>query len=36
MPPEYPSLRIGTEEYGVDILRVLEIRSHEAPTRQRA
>jgi purine-binding chemotaxis protein CheW len=30
---EYLSLRLGNEEYGIDILRVQEIRSHEQPTR---
>ena len=30
---EYLSLRLGSEEYGIDILRVQEIRSHEQPTR---
>ena len=30
---EYLSFRIGTEEYGIDILRVQEIRSYEPPTR---
>ena len=29
---EYLSLRLGAEEYGIDILRVQEIRSYEAPT----
>jgi purine-binding chemotaxis protein CheW len=33
MPKEYLSFRLGGEEYGVDILRVQEIRSYEAPTR---
>ena len=33
MPKEFLSFRLGTEEYGVDILRVQEIRSYEAPTR---
>ena len=32
-PGEYLSLRLGAEEYGIDILRVQEIRSYEAPTR---
>ncbi len=30
---EYLSFRLGDEEYGIDILRVQEIRSYEAPTR---
>jgi purine-binding chemotaxis protein CheW len=30
---EYLSFRVGDEEYGIDILRVQEIRSYEAPTR---
>jgi len=30
---EYLSYRLGSEEYGVDITRVQEIRSYEAPTR---
>ena len=30
---EYLSFRLGTEEYGIDILLVQEIRSYEAPTR---
>ena len=30
---EYLSFRIGAEEYGIDILRVQEIRSYEAPLR---
>lgn len=30
---EYLSFRIGAEEYGIDILRVQEIRSYEPPTR---
>lgn len=29
---EYLTFRIGTEEYGLDILRVQEIRSYEQPT----
>lgn len=33
MPREYLSFRLGAEEYGIDILRVQEIRSYEAPTR---
>ena len=30
---EFLTFRLGTEEYGIDILRVQEIRSYEAPTR---
>jgi purine-binding chemotaxis protein CheW len=30
---EYLSFRLGAEEYGIEILRVQEIRSYEAPTR---
>jgi purine-binding chemotaxis protein CheW len=30
---EYLSFRLGAEEYGIDILRVQEIRGYEAPTR---
>ena len=30
---EFLTFRIGSEEYGIDILRVQEIRSYEAPTR---
>jgi len=30
---EYLTFRLGAEEYGIDILRVQEIRSHEPPTR---
>jgi len=30
---EYLSFRIDSEEYGIDILRVQEIRSYESPTR---
>ena len=30
---ELLSFRLGQEEYGIDILRVQEIRSYEAPTR---
>jgi purine-binding chemotaxis protein CheW len=30
---EFLTFRIGAEEYGIDILRVQEIRSYEAPTR---
>ncbi|KPF43326.1 chemotaxis protein CheW [beta proteobacterium AAP121] len=33
LPSEYLSFRLGDEEYGIDILRVQEIRSYEAPTR---
>lgn len=33
MPHEFLSFRLGGEEYGIDILRVQEIRSYEAPTR---
>jgi purine-binding chemotaxis protein CheW len=33
MPAEFLSFRLGAEEYGIDILRVQEIRSYEAPTR---
>ena len=33
MPNEFLSFRIGSEEYGMDILRVQEIRSYETPTR---
>jgi chemotaxis signal transduction protein len=33
MPPQFLSFRRGDEEYGIDILRVQEIRSAEAPTR---
>ena len=29
----YLSFRLGAEEYGIDILRVQEIRNHEPPTR---
>ncbi|WP_128003005.1 chemotaxis protein CheW [Piscinibacter defluvii] len=32
-PNEVLTLRLGAEEYGIDILRVQEIRSYEAPTR---
>ncbi|WP_204312252.1 chemotaxis protein CheW, partial [Raoultella planticola] len=27
------TFRLGSEEYGIDILKVQEIRSYEAPTR---
>jgi len=30
---EYLTFRIGTEEYGIDILKVQEIRGYEPPTR---
>lgn len=30
---EYLSFRLGDEEYGIDILKVQEIRCYEAPTR---
>jgi purine-binding chemotaxis protein CheW len=33
MPKEFLTYRLGAEEYGIDILRVQEIRSYEAPTR---
>jgi len=33
MPTEFLSFRLAGEEYGIDILRVQEIRSYEAPTR---
>ena len=33
LPREVLSFRLGAEEYGIDILTVQEIRSHEAPTR---
>ena len=33
MPSEFLSFRLGDEEYGIDILRVQEIRSYEQPTR---
>ena len=32
-PHEYLTFRLGQEEYGIDILRVQEIRSYEQPTR---
>ncbi|MEZ5645643.1 MAG: chemotaxis protein CheW [Burkholderiaceae bacterium] len=32
-PGEFLSFRLGAEEYGIDILRVQEIRSYEPPTR---
>jgi purine-binding chemotaxis protein CheW len=33
MPNEFLSFRLGSEEYGIDILRVQEIRGYEQPTR---
>lgn len=33
LPTEFLSFRLGAEEYGIDILRVQEIRSYEEPTR---
>jgi purine-binding chemotaxis protein CheW len=33
MPNEFLSFRLGGEEYGIDILRVQEIRGYEQPTR---
>lgn len=33
MPGEFLTFRLGDEEYGIDILRVQEIRSWEQPTR---
>ena len=30
---QFLTFRVGTEEYGIDILRVQEIRSYEPPTR---
>lgn len=33
LPSEFLSFRLGGEEYGIDILRVQEIRSYEPPTR---
>ncbi len=32
-PREYLSFRLGAEEYGIDILRVQEIRGYSEPTR---
>lgn len=32
-PREFLAFKLGTEEYGIDILRVQEIRSYEAPSR---
>ncbi len=33
LPGEYLAFRLGSEQYGIDILRVQEIRSYEQPTR---
>lgn len=33
LPNEFLSFRLGSEEYGIDILRVQEIRSYVEPTR---
>ncbi|MGE0311001.1 MAG: chemotaxis protein CheW [Lautropia sp.] len=33
LPSEYLTFRLGTEEYGIDILKVQEIRGYEKPTR---
>jgi purine-binding chemotaxis protein CheW len=33
MPSEFLAFKLGAEEYGIDILRVQEIRSYEEPTR---
>ena len=33
MPSEFLAFKLGAEEYGIDILRVQEIRSYESPTR---
>lgn len=33
VPGEYLCFRLGAEEYGIDLLKVQEIRSYEAPTR---
>lgn len=33
IPRDWLSFRVGAEEYGVDILRVQEIRTYEEPTR---
>ena len=33
MPGEYLAFQLGAEQYGIDILRVQEIRSYEPPTR---
>ena len=32
-PNEYLTFRLGSEEYGIDILKVQEIRGYEQPTR---
>ncbi len=32
MPKEYLTFRLGAEEYGIDILKVQEIRGYEEPT----
>jgi len=32
-PREYLSFKLGSEEYGIDILKVQEIRGYEPPTR---
>src|SRR5206468_5128685 len=32
-PREYLSFKLGAEEYGIDILKVQEIRGYEPPTR---
>jgi purine-binding chemotaxis protein CheW len=32
-PREYLTFRLGREEYGIDILKVQEIRGYESPTR---
>jgi len=32
-PREYLTFRVGAEEYGIDILKVQEIRGYEQPTR---
>ena len=33
VPREYLSFKLGQEEYGIDILKVQEIRGYENPTR---
>ncbi|MBK7616507.1 MAG: chemotaxis protein CheW [Burkholderiales bacterium] len=33
LPREYLSFKLGAEEYGIDILKVQEIRGYEQPTR---
>jgi len=33
LPGEYLAFHLGAEQYGIDILRVQEIRSYEQPTR---